>query len=235
MQIVDICSWHLLILLYTSCRVCEYAGHYTGSCTFFEWHVVAGHICQVTYIWPVQWLMQTLQTVQHTSWLDTVSRIQWSVPQWSVRSIRSGGMRGRLTHYTRLSIDDGSTVNNSTNLGLKAIFGIKAMSEISRLLGKESDFQQFNVWQTFFITWQDVDYLTEDSCVIHGCMGSYCIIIQKQHCAAYIWSTDRRWMGVAIQYIPADVVWFQANEPASAYFCGCTRAALSYLHRFSIK
>lgn len=54
-------------------------------------------------------------------------------------------MGGRLTHYTRLSIDDGSTVNDSTNLGLKAIFGIKAMSEISRLLGKESDFQQFNV------------------------------------------------------------------------------------------
>ena len=57
----------------------------------------------------------------------------------------------RLTHHARLSIDDGSTSNNSTNLALKAIFGIQAMSEVSRLLSKESDFQQYNVRRTFWL------------------------------------------------------------------------------------
>ena len=55
----------------------------------------------------------------------------------------------KLMCHVRLSIDDGSTFDNSTNLALKAIFGIQAMAEISRLLDKESDAQIFNVQQSF--------------------------------------------------------------------------------------
>ena len=44
----------------------------------------------------------------------------------------------------RVSIDNGRTSNNSTNLALKAIFGIQAMAEMSQMLGNQSDFQHFN-------------------------------------------------------------------------------------------
>lgn len=46
-----------------------------------------------------------------------------------------------------MSIDDGITSNNSTNLALKAIFAIQAMADLSYLLGKSSDFHQFSVSQ----------------------------------------------------------------------------------------
>ena len=49
----------------------------------------------------------------------------------------------------RFSIDDGSTSNNSTNLALKAIFGIRATAEMSRILGKQSEFQHFNARYAF--------------------------------------------------------------------------------------
>lgn len=44
-----------------------------------------------------------------------------------------------MTRCARMSIDTGDSSSNSTNLALKAIFGIQAMAEISQLLGKESD------------------------------------------------------------------------------------------------
>ncbi|EPS95242.1 hypothetical protein FOMPIDRAFT_1054402 [Fomitopsis schrenkii] len=60
----------------------------------------------------------------------------------------------------QMSIDDGITSNNSTNLALKAIFAIQAMADLSYLLGKSSDFHQFSgiasryidVWQTLALS-----------------------------------------------------------------------------------
>ncbi|EPS95243.1 hypothetical protein FOMPIDRAFT_1054403 [Fomitopsis schrenkii] len=57
----------------------------------------------------------------------------------------------------QLSVDTGDTLTNSTNLALKAVFGIQAMADISQLLEKKSDFQNFNeTAATYMNAWESI-------------------------------------------------------------------------------
>ena len=91
----------------------------------------------------------------------------------------------RLTNCDRLSIDDGNVSNNSTNLALKAIFGIQAMAELSNLLGKVDDSQRFNVRQAPLLRHTCYDKLTirwtENGRNIYECMGDNGLVVRKQN------------------------------------------------------
>ncbi|KAI0958924.1 hypothetical protein AcV7_004605 [Taiwanofungus camphoratus] len=68
-----------------------------------------------------------------------------------------------LLPNNQLSADSQSTAN-MTNLAIKGIIGIQAMSEISRALGRESDVQQYaSVASSYFETWQSISQTSSPS------------------------------------------------------------------------
>ncbi|KZT68277.1 hypothetical protein DAEQUDRAFT_337507 [Daedalea quercina L-15889] len=67
----------------------------------------------------------------------------------------------------QVSIDDGATYTNSSNLALKGIYAIQAMAQISQLVGQKDDYQSYNSTASAFInTWQSLALPSDDDPIV---------------------------------------------------------------------